>query len=170
MALNAQKTFDKGFTLLEMVIYIGLFSILITSAILTAWELIEGSSNLNDKSVTEEEGNFVLRKIDWALTGTTTGVTFLMSPSPNVPYTNLLTLTKASNLFNPVIIRYNSALSLIEMQEGSTNAFLPLTTSKVKVTSLQFHYISPSGTSPVGVSASTTINGIVFQTTKYVRK
>ena len=58
---------SKGFTLIETLIYIALFTILVGTAFATAYQLIQGTDILNTKTVNQEEVNFVLRKINWAL-------------------------------------------------------------------------------------------------------
>jgi len=163
---------DAGFTLIEVIIYIALFTILIGTAFVTVFELIDGSNKLNQKNTTEEEGNFVMRKINWALTGISNDTSDIASPSIFYPYatSNTLSIKKwwmGSEI--SVDLRLNVASSSIEMREG-TNDFLPISTINVKVTNLSFGFIPASGNGPAGIIATTTINGIDFVLTKYIRK
>ncbi len=62
---------DKGFTLLETMIYIGLFAILISGVVVGAYNLLEGSDRNITAARIQEEGTFLNRKINWALSGAT---------------------------------------------------------------------------------------------------
>ena len=54
------KSNTQGFTLIEVVIYIALFSLLLGGAFVTAYQLIDNSRELNVKNRVQEEGNFLL--------------------------------------------------------------------------------------------------------------
>lgn len=152
---------NKGFTLIETIIYIALFGLLIGGALVTSYGLIEGTDRSQSKTTIQEEANFVLRKIDWALTGV---------KDINIPgseWSNTLSVTK----YGPtgliyVVIRPSSGK--IEMSEDGGTNFLPITTENVEVSNLGFYRISGAG--PDGISASTTISGFVASTTKYIRQ
>jgi type II secretory pathway pseudopilin PulG len=160
----------RGFTLIETIIYVVLFSIIMVGGFVTAFELMQSSGQLGAKHVTQEETNFLLRKIDWALSGTTTAVTVLTSPSAGTPYTTTLSITRANHSPNPVEIRFNAGLHRAEIREGGVGAWTLLTTPNVTVDSLQFRYLPAVGNGPMGVVATTSINGIVATTTRYFRK
>jgi len=106
-----------GFTLIEVVIYIALFSILMGSAFIVAYQLIQSSGNLSTKNTIQEEGNFVIRKLDWALSGADP-----TTVSPSSGNSSALSLTK-----------YNG------------NTFLPITTDNVTVSALNFKYEALGG-------------------------
>lgn len=63
---------QSGFTIIEALIYIGLFAFIMSGAILSAYHIFEGSAQVQAMAERETELNFVLRKIDWALNGATT--------------------------------------------------------------------------------------------------
>ena len=157
----------KGFSLIEVIIYIALFSILITAVLATAFDIIESTQSLNSKTQIHEELNFALRKIKWALGGASN----ITTPSALNPYTSSLSLTK----YDGEIVDICLDASKIKIREGGgvgpcfSNEYRPLTTDNVKVTNIQFHYIAPSGGSPAGIEASTTINGLSVIVTKYIR-
>lgn len=153
--------YKKGTTLIEIIIYIALFSILISGAFISAFQLIDSNNKINSNISLEEEGNFVLRKINWALTGldptnppTVTGSGCLQT----------LTLIKTNYLLNPIVLRLN--LDKLEVSEGA-GIFIPITTTNVSVQCFEAKIIPAIGTSPMGVSATTTINGSTFSITKY---
>ncbi|KKR70308.1 MAG: hypothetical protein UU13_C0008G0004 [Candidatus Nomurabacteria bacterium GW2011_GWB1_40_7] len=152
---------NKGFTLIEVIIYTALFSLLIGTAFVSAFQLIDGSGKLSAKTVTEAEGNFVLRKINWALTGVKTITT------PSIGTAHNLVVTKYDN--NQIDIQLVG--TKIEIRESDNgNAFIPITTDNVEVSSLDFEYIPASGSGPAGIAATAIMNGTTFTITKYLRK
>lgn len=155
-----KRTNKSGFTLIETIIYIALFTLLVSSAFVTAYQLIQGTDILNKKSANQEEVNFVLRKINWVLNGVAT------INNPSSGYSNSLTVTR----YDSTVLDFRLNAGKIELKDGVSGSFVPLTTDNVKVTTLQFQYVPAVGTSPAGIIASTTINGFVATTTKYLRK
>jgi type II secretory pathway pseudopilin PulG len=143
-----------GFTLIEAVVYIALFSILMAGVLLSTYQIFQASGSLANKTTAQEEGNFVLRKLDWALSGA----------SSVVPAANALTVSRYDG--NTVDFRLNNGA--VEMRESASGlGYLPITTPNVSVSNLTFTLV---GSNPAGVAAITTINGIDFATTKYIRK
>lgn len=62
---------DKGFTLMETLIYIALFGILMSGAVIGVYNLIVNNDHNILENRIQEEGTFINRKINWALTGAT---------------------------------------------------------------------------------------------------
>ena len=60
-----------GFTLLETLIYLFLFTIVIGGGMIAAYNIIEGTNAAYNHVILQEEANFLFRKISWALTGAT---------------------------------------------------------------------------------------------------
>ena len=56
---------------MEALIYSGLFAFIMSGAILSAYQIFEGSAQVQVMAERETELNFVLRKLDWALNGAT---------------------------------------------------------------------------------------------------
>ena len=120
----------------------------------------------------EGEANFVLRKISWALSSAS-------STMPNLPADPVSTLTVIRYDNTQVDICLDSSVpakKVIKMREVSVgtpipdctdSSFLPLTTENVIVNNLQFQSI---GSNPPGIAATTTLNGIDFAITKYLRQ
>lgn len=155
----------KGFTLIETVIYIALFTILMVSIFVTSYQLLQGSEVLNTKTVTQEEINFVMRKINWALTGTSS-LAVIITPNAVTPYSNSLSLKQSDG--TRIDIQRSDTKITMTRNSGTPD---PITTDNVQVSSLSFHYLSPiGGNAPFGIEATTTINGLVATTTKYIRK
>lgn len=163
---------EDGFTLIETLVYLGLFAIIMTGVISVAFATFEGNGRLQTKNLIQEEGDFLLAKINYALTGATS-VSQPVSGSPD----NTLIFIKAGST-----LTFN--LSTGNLQLGGIN----LNNSNVSIvatppsTSIFSHTCSssPCGSAPLEfVTAGFTLqaktpNGQTysqdFQTTKYLRK
>ena len=155
--------YTKGFTLIETILYIALFGLLMVGVVVASLQLIEAAQSDVIAQETELEGDFVLHKIGWALNGVTTNTV----PNASEPYSSSLEVV--SNNGMPIFIQYNAVTKKIEMSEYDREPE-PITTDRAQVENIQFHYIKAEGVSPSGVEASTTINGVVFYTKRYIRK
>ncbi len=155
------KSYNQGFTLIEVMIYIALFSLLIGTAFTAAYQLIDGSGKLSTKNTTQEEGNFVMRKLDWALTGVQT----ITTPSSGTSTT--LRVTKYDGTQVDVCLDSNK----IKIREGggagacSSSQYSAISTDNVSVSSLSFTYLSLGG-----ITATFVMDGTTFTITKYFRK
>jgi hypothetical protein len=153
----------KGFTLMETLIYIALFTLIIFSGFITAFELLKGSETLSAKKVLIEESSFLKQKVEGALSD----VVVLNFPSLGVPNTDTLSLTNTEG--DQLDIRLNAGK--VEVRTGgASHEYLPLNTDNTSVTALNFEYIPEVGASPRGVKATFTLNGVSFSTTKYLKK
>ena len=157
MIMNHKK--KSGFTLIEVVIYIALLTIIIGGVFAISMGLAQNIQKTADKAITQEEGNFVLRKINWALAG----VDFLTAITSDT-----LILNKTGFSPNPITIHFDSGNSLVEMKRGG-NPLVPLTSVNVKITNLLFTYIPAVPPAPDGVKVDFNVNGVHFETTKYIR-
>jgi type II secretory pathway pseudopilin PulG len=157
----------RGFTLIESIIYLALLSFIMTSVLLTVFMLMQSGAKLDTKTATQDEGNFVMRKLDWVF-GSVSSI-----GTPPAGYLDCVSVAPGATCLSftqydvtTVQVRLNSGK--IEMKENNNaNGWLPLTTDNVKVSDLGFMRISGS---PLGIEASTTINGITFTTRKYLRQ
>jgi len=57
----------NGFTLIEVIIYLALFSILMAGFLTAAFTLVESSGTDTTDSMVQAEGGYLLTKINWAL-------------------------------------------------------------------------------------------------------
>ena len=159
---------------METMVYIGLFAMLIGGAVVTAYTVFESTGHNQAKQILQQEGDFLIGKIEWDLSGVQT------IASPPLDFS---TSTQSSIL---QVAKYDgSSLSIslngndMQMQKG-IELFL-LNNSNVKVSNLVFtrEAASGGGINPESISASFTLtataeNGMLinqnFTTTKYLRK
>lgn len=154
---------QKGFTLLETVIYIGLLSLLMTSAFFTAWQLLDSLQSDSKRMVTHEEGYFVLYKIT-ALLADAQSIS-----QPTHAHSSTAVLAFYNKDADLVTVRLNSASSSIEVRRKESLLFVPLTTSNVVVSDAEFIYLAPSATVPASVRVKVTIDGQIFETETRIR-
>ena len=135
-----------------------------TSALVTAWQLLESTYSDSRRITGEEEASFVLQKIEGMLRSAES----ISQPSSAHSSTTALVLYVKGSA-DPMTIRFNSASSSVEMRRKDTLAFMSLTTSNVQVDSLQFHYLAPGVGVSAGVRVLLTINKETFETETYLR-
>src|SRR3989344_4450571 len=58
---------QKGFTLIETLIYSLLISFIIGTSLVAVYQILSSSNSLSAKTVTEQEAAFIAAKIKWAL-------------------------------------------------------------------------------------------------------
>ena len=60
---------NRGFTLIEALLYIALFTIVVGGGLLTIFGLLQSSEGTRQRIAIEAEGNFIMKKLDWAVNG-----------------------------------------------------------------------------------------------------
>jgi len=156
---------NKGFTLIEMIVYIALFALLLAGGVTTAAQLSFANAHTQNNVSTQREGNFVLNKIHWALVGG--NVTSITGSGCN----QVLSLDKFNYGSNPIIFQRNASTNAIEIIEGiGGGAPVPLTTTNVKAECFSLTEIPAVGSGPKGVTVTVRIDGKTFTSTTYARK
>ncbi len=141
-------THHKGFTLIEAVIYLALFSILIGGAVVAAYSLFDAATRSGTRTMLKEENDFFLSKIDWALSGAE-AVTVPAAGSAGVT----LTVAKWDSA-DPAVITFSGGdLYLDGTRLNNTN---------VEVTNARFSHVADpgAGTSPEYVEAVVTSSAL----------
>lgn len=149
------KDKQSGFTLIETVIYLALFAIMFSGAVAAAYSIIESSGRIRARAVMQEEGEFLLAKINWAVS----------------------TAGTASVSENGHLLA--DGLEFARSGDDLALNGLPLNTSTVKISDLYFDDISVAGSGQEGISYgfdlySKTLNGAIItasaSSTVYLRK
>lgn len=151
----------SGFTLIETVIYIAITGIMITFLVTAAYQLIGSSDDISLGVVRNEEANFILRKVGWALAGASS----INEPGAGEIGTTL-SVTKLNFPDNPIVFTATSTDLFI--QKGSASS-TPLNSSNVGLESFQFEHIAPVGNSPAGVKTTFVIDNTNYEATYYLR-
>ncbi len=162
-----------GFTLIEVIIYLGLFTFLIVSSILAAYSLMSSSAKNQSTAMILEEGSFILGKIDWALSSASEAEVTLNGTK--------LKITKFDGSVIYFII--NTASGNISIQRGLSEA-QDLNNSNVSITCQNGWCFSRTiatgdGIKPEKVEVGFTLNALAsdgrpisheFSTVKFIRK
>lgn len=137
---------NQGFTLIETLIYLALFGILIGGAVVAVYSLLEGGGRTQTRTLIQEEGNFLISKISWALSG---------AESVAILTSDKLSITKWSPYpSNPVVIGLDTGNMTIS-KNGATPATV-LNNTDLSVSNLNFVHNYSDGES---VSFSFTLKG-----------
>lgn len=164
----------SGFTLIEVVVYLALFAIMFGGAVAVAYNVIESSGRNQTKAIVQEEGDFLVAKINWALSGVSP--TGIISPSTTTP-SSTLQVTKYDG--TSVVISLNG--SNMQIQAPTTPYILNTSSYQLKVTNLVFTHTAGSGdgVNPEKADAKFTLTSLTpngaqisedFATTAYLRK
>lgn len=150
---------NSGITLVETLIYIALFILLIGAGMISAFYIIDSSERNKTDLSTTTEAQFLLRKIDWALTG----VTSINTPSSGNSE-DTLSVEKIGG--ENVVINFNS--NRVQISRGGNTEYL--TAERVKIENLLFNHVPIQGEKPAAIEVSFVANGKEFKMIKYLRK
>jgi len=156
MTIHSLKN-SKGFTLIEVAVYLGLFAIIMGGVFVVTYQLIEGNERTHARVLVQEEGNFIQRKLDWALTGATQ----IIAPTSTGA---VLTIEK-----DAATITFSESGGVLQMAEGAADP-VPLTTDWLTVSGVNFEQVPPAGAEPPAVEATFVIADRTFEFTKYLRQ
>ena len=156
---------NRGFTLVEVLLYIALLGLLLGGGVIAAYAVLEGSNRTTTAVMVQEEGEFLLRKFDLAMTN----VSAINAPAAG-----------------------SSGVELWVMKTGGTSVKLDLAGSNITITTSAGTFVLNSSNVTVGggnvfsraplvagkpeaVTANFTVtpvnssSGETFTTTKYLR-
>ncbi len=139
----------RGVTLFETLIYIFIFSLLMTGALATSFWTAETSARTARLALIESEADFVLRKIDWAATGST-----ITEPAPD-DTGDVLTFERDGEEYS-FMLTGNTLMFLLNGFEA------PLTTNNVSVSSFSATHVAEAGVVPAAASTTIIMNGKTY--------
>jgi type II secretory pathway pseudopilin PulG len=158
MTIHKDKN-QEGFTLLEALLYSALFAFIMTGLLASAYMIIQATENSGGQLLVDDEASFIIRKMDWAMTGINT-IHF-----PNEDQTGF---TLSINKQGVGLVQFRLNSGDIEIDTGS--GYFPLDSENVTATDLTFYRIPASGEKPSGIKVEFYLNDVHYTTTKYVRK
>ena len=154
------KESSRGFTLIEVVVYIALISIVIGYSTSGDYTLIRDSERLNARVIIDAEANFLLKKIEWALSS----VQNITNPSSGFSDDSLSIERYNFSANNPVVFDLDSDGNLRITVGVNTEI---LNSELINVDNLLFEHIAPNGDRPAGLKTSMDVNRRTYEMTLY---
>lgn len=162
----------KGFTLMEVVMYIALFGVLFGSGVVTVYSVVDSSGKNQARARLQAEGEFLLAKIVYGLSG----VQNISMPGVGVSGSRL-TLTKHDGSS----FGLHATGSALMLQTSDMNVPINASTVAVVPNTLVFTHIAPTGNgvnlesvkTEFALMTLTPTGGVLsreFSSTTYVRK
>ena len=154
------KNKKRAFTLMEMMIYVALFGVLMSGAVIGAYNLMEGGGRNVSAEGKQEEGTFINRKISWALSGATSAAVSGGGSALTVVRPDL-------GAQSPLVI--SGADPLLTIARGG-GAALPLNSERFPVHNVLFTYQASVNGKPPMVSVTFLVQDKPFSFKYYLRQ
>jgi prepilin-type N-terminal cleavage/methylation domain-containing protein len=162
--LHTSRAFSRGFTLIETIMYLAIFGILMSGAIVAAYSLLEGGGRNVTAIQIQEEGTFLNRKLNYVLTGAT-------AEDLNVSEGGTKLKVKRLDLEQTITLAGNGTSVTLQRDGGAP---LELTSGRYEVTGpasgAMFTIVPASGGKPSSVTTSFRVEGKPFLFRTYVRQ
>jgi len=147
----------QGFTLLEVLIYISLFSFIVGSSLTTFYQISGSNLSLDSEILKIKESEFVLNKINWLLSSADK----IVEPTEN-GVSNKLKVMKGGELSSV----FEAENQIFLEKNGFANA---LSISEVKINNLYFENNKKfAGSNFLSVTFSFEIDGQIFKSLKNI--
>lgn len=135
--------FEQGFTLVEVILYVAIFSSVALLVITSVFQIFEGTKANQGRLIVEKEANFIMQKIAWSL-----GDASAFHEPTGGATSSRLSVDKGGFSGNPVVIRLNGGV--VELSRAS-GTFAAISNNHAVVQTLVFEHIPVEVNSPEGV-------------------
>ncbi len=163
----------NGFTLIETIIYVGLFGIMFTGIFVSIYPFFTGAERLSRNIATEGETAFILAKIRYALSDTiTTPLGDITTPGEGETSDTLTLSYDGDERYTFVLDTSNTfctpplTCSLVTLTDHGADP-LPLNASRVKIEDLSFTHHTPVDDAPRYLEVSFRANNIPVGPIRY---
>lgn len=170
---NSKKVATGGSTLLEAVIYIGLFSLIFTGIFASIHPLFTGAERLTRNVALESESAFIFAKIDHALRDSLTGPEGVVeTPGGGDTASELVLQFDGDEEYRFAVDNSNTfctsplVCKMLTVSEGGASA-LPLNGSRVQIENFSVTHIAPTNGEPRYLDVSFTANGEAVGPVRY---
>lgn len=151
-------TTSRGFTLIETVVYLGLFSILMGGLIVSAFYLVDAGGKGAERIALQEQGTFVARKLAYAVSG---------ASEASVSSAGTLILVRPDLPTSEDPLTFSVSEGVMYLARGTRDP-LPLTSSRYRVENVAMSVTHTQGEA-AKVTVSYTVEGIPFFFEAYLR-
>jgi len=177
MTQSLHNKTKQGFTLIETTVYLALFSFIMGGVVVSAFQVFESTGRSQTRAMLQEEGDFLIAKIDWAVSGIQS-VNAPVTPSLGTGCTqsDTLSVVKWDSTIGTVVVNLSGG-NIVLARNG--NPAKSLNNSNTTISNLAFKHCFIGGNNPESVQASFTLsartpNGVImnrdFFTSDYIRK
>jgi len=145
--MNHHKQFVReGFTLIEALIYLALFSLIMGGTLAAAYNLAQADGQSSTEAMLQNEGDFVLAKIAWAESGVTSIVAPALGQAGAALSVNKIVSFDSSGnpVTIPLVFSLDQSGTVLQVAENGASPE-PLTNANVTVSNLSFYYALDSG-------------------------
>lgn len=163
----------SGFTLIETIIYVGLFGIMFTGIFVSIYPFFTGAERLSRNIASEGETAFILAKIRYALSDTITTPLGVITTPAEGETSNILTLSYAGDEQYTFALDTTNTFctppltcSLVTLADHGADP-LPLNASRVTVEDLTFTHHAPVADAPRYLEVSFRANDIPVGPIRY---
>ena len=155
---------NKGFILIELIIYIGLFSLIMGSLAVSVYQLTSSAENSSARADTQAELNFILNKIDWFFSA----MENIESPLSGESRTLRLKKYGSANVW-ALRLNDNDIVEIcVDLPTcASSSNFYPL--SHTPAEDMSFEYIAPTQNAPAGIKTTLVFGNMPIIFNKYLR-
>jgi type II secretory pathway pseudopilin PulG len=163
----------KGFTLVETIIYIGLFGLMFTGIFTSVYPILTSTEALTKNIAIENEATFIARKLHYALAqGITSSTTFIATPTEGTASSTLVISSDEDELSRFTVDTSNvfctpPRVCSVLMYSKNGNTPLPLNNERVDITNFTVAHHPPVDGSPRRIEVSFTANGIPVRPIRY---
>ena len=154
----------RGFTLIETIIYVGLFGILFAGVIGSTYPLFKSAEQLTAKVIDDGEGIFAAQKISMLLASSTSAI---CAPSAGATGNTLTIAPYGSTcaVGNTYTVTQNGGTLSLQKSGG---VITPLTTARVTIANFSVKHVTPTAGVPRYIEYSfTTDNATTGPIRKY---
>lgn len=167
---------QQGFTLIEAIVYLVLFTIIMVGVISASFTMFELSDRTQTKSMLNAEGDFLLGKINWVFSG----ISVINVPTSGSSGSGLSVNKWDSSFGNPLVMDLDNSSPesvKLRLKKGLATA-VALNNDNTSITSLNFNH-QGTGSEPEFISATFSISAKTpqgssvsqtFFTTRYLKK
>jgi hypothetical protein len=156
------KNNQGGTSLIEVIIYTAILSMVFFTTISEAFLILKSSEDVVIKTAREEEANFLLRKFAWTMNSGGS----VLAPGANSSSTSFK-INKGNFDDNPIALSYSSNTIWMSL-EGGENTWL--SNESVAISDAQFYHRAASGTIPAAIEFEFSIGENHYETLIYLRK
>jgi type II secretory pathway pseudopilin PulG len=171
--MPAHHNKNRGFTLLETIIYIGLFGIIFSGIFVSIYPLFTGAERLTRNIVIEGETAFILAKLHHALSDSITSPDGVVTTPAEGASADELVIEYGGNERYAFALddsnAFCSAPLICKMLTLSIdgNAELPLNAQRVQIKNFSVAHTAPTGGAPRYLDVSFTANGVDVGPVRY---